>query len=102
MTAERELLSAKYGRAGLYFEEPLGAFIIKEVVGYFLRDASFLTDAAVDSIVKNSFIKTVTEEGEVVQGDVRDIANKSIRMQRITLTDQNFYLIYKKGFRTGR
>jgi hypothetical protein len=100
--SERELLTQKFGKAGLSFKSGLGALIIKEVFGHFLGDASFLTDGAVDGLVENSFIKTITEEKQVVQGDVGDIANKFIGMQRITLTDQNFYLFYKKGFRSNQ
>jgi hypothetical protein len=102
VTSERELLTQKFGKAGLSFQSGLGALIIKEVFGHFLGDTSFLTDAAVDGLAENSFIKTITEQGEVVQGDVGDIANKFIGMQRITLTDQNFYLFYKKGSKSKK
>jgi hypothetical protein len=96
---ENNLLTQKFGKAEFSFEEGFGAWIMKEVFGYFLGDASFLTDLAVDGIVKDSFGKTITQEGEVVQGDIMELANRSIKMELITLTDQNIYLFYKKGLR---
>ena len=103
MAVERELLTQKFGKAKLIFETGLDAFILKEIFGFFLGDpASGFTDGAIDAMVENWFINEVAEEGEVVQGDVRDIANKSVGMQRITLTEKNFYLFYKKGFRSKK
>ena len=68
MTSEQNLLTQKFGKAEFSFEEGLGAWIMKEVFGYFLGDASFFTDLAVDGIVKGSFVKKITQESELAQG----------------------------------
>jgi hypothetical protein len=97
VASEHELLSQKFGKAMLSFKTGLGGVIIKAALGQILGDASFITDAIVDSIAESTFIKAATEGEKVVLGTAKDIANKPTNMQRITLTDKNIYLYYVKG-----
>lgn len=100
LVRERELVTQKFGKAGLSFKSGRGALILKEIFGHFLGDILFFTDVAVDGLVESSFLESIEGEEKIVKGAVEDITNKTMGMQRITLTNENFYLFYTKGFRS--
>jgi hypothetical protein len=74
--------------------------VIKEIFGYILGSLAILTDVAVDGLVEDGFLKTIKVGAQIEQGDLEDIVNKCIKTTEITLTDQNFFILYKKGFRS--
>lgn len=101
MAQERKLLSQKNAKAGISPKYGSGAKILKEITGVFLPDlAAAITDGAIDGWVQSGFIRTFKEEAQVEQGEIGDLVGKFVKMTEITLTNQNLFLLYKKGFRS--
>lgn len=101
MPQERKLLSQKNARAGISPQYGPGTKILKEITGVFLPDlAAAVTDGAIDGLVQSGFIRTFKEGAQVEQGDIGDLVGKIAKIIEITLTNQNFFLLYKKGFRS--
>lgn len=101
MPQERKLLSQKNGKAGISPKYGSGAKILKEITGFFLPDlAAAITNGSINGWVQSGFIRTFKEGVQVEQGDIGDLVGKFVGMTEITLTNQNFFLVYKKGFRS--
>jgi uncharacterized protein YneR len=99
MSEERKLLSATEAKVGLYPKYSLGASILKGVTGFFLGVVPrYFTSKAIDSWSKSGFFKTLKEGTEIDQGDIKDILEKKIKLVELTLTNQNFFFLYEKGF----
>jgi len=99
VSEERKLLSATEAKVVLFPKYSLGASILKGVTGFFLGVVPrYFTHKAIDSWSKSGFFKTLKEGTEIDQGDIKDIVEKQVKLTELTLTNQNFFFLYEKGF----
>lgn len=99
MSEEQKLLSCIEAKVGLYPKRSTGALILKGVAGFFLGVVPRLvTFKAIDNWSKSGFFKTMREGTQIEQGDIKDIVDKQIKLTELTLTNQNFFFLYEKGF----
>jgi hypothetical protein len=83
----------------LYPKRSLGASILKGVTGFFLGVVPrYFTGKAIDNWSKSGFFKALKEGTQIEQGDIKDIVEKQVKLTELTLTDQNFFFLYEKGF----
>lgn len=101
MSEEREVLSQVVDpRAGLFPAYESGAAVLREIVGYFVGDFSIITDIAIESLASSGFFETLKGEARIERGDVQYIVGKFAKLNKITLTNKNILLLYKKGWRS--
>lgn len=53
---------------------------------------------AINNYSKSGFFKTLKEGAQIEQGDIKDIVEKQVKLTELTLTNQNFFFLYEKGF----
>lgn len=65
--------------------------------GSFLRGFSWILGGAVlRHFQTSSFLKSF-KTGEVEAGDIKDIADKVLKLRELTLTNKNLVMLYRKG-----
>lgn len=99
MSEERKLMSATEANVGLYPKYGLGASLLKGVSGFFLGVIPrYFTNKAIENWTRTGFFKMLKEGAQIEQGDIKDIVDKQVKMVELTLTNQNFFFLYEKGF----
>jgi len=99
LSEERKLLSCTEAKVCLYPKRSLGASILKGVTGFFFGVVPrYFTSKAIDNWSRSGFFKALKEGTQIEPGDVRDIVEKHVKLTELTLTDQNFFFLYEKGF----
>jgi uncharacterized protein YneR len=100
MSEERKILSTtEEVKVGLYPKYGFGASILKGFTGIFLGVVPrYFTNRAIDNWSKSGFFKMLKEGIQIEQGDIKDIIEKQVKLAELTLTNQNFFFLYEKGF----
>jgi hypothetical protein len=100
MSEESKIMSTtEETKVILYPKHSLGSSILKGVAGFTLGFVPRLfAFKAIDSWNKSGFFKSLKEGTQVDQGDIKDIIEKQIKLTELTLTNQNFFFLYEKGF----
>ena len=100
MSEETKILSTtEESRVVLIPKHSLGSQILKGVAGFTLGVVpKFFTFRAIDSWNKSGFFKTIHQGTSIEQGEIKDIVEKQVKVTELTLTNQNFFFLYEKGF----
>ena len=100
MSEERKILSTtEEAKVALYPKYGLGASILKGVTGFFLGVVPrYFTNKAIENWTRSGFFKILKEGTQIEQGDIKDIVEKQVKLMELTLTNQNFFFLYEKGF----
>jgi hypothetical protein len=95
MVDEQRILSERESYITLAPKYSAGASILKEVSGVFL---GFAPNFLVQNALKSRFAQSMKDGANIEQGDFKDIIGKIVKLKEVTLTNQNFFFVYEKGF----
>src|SRR6266704_5700001 len=99
ISQERKVLSTANAKVGLYPKYGLGTSILKGVTRAFLGPVPrYFTERAINNWSRAGFFQTLSQEMQVEGGDVKDLLDKQVKLNELTVTSQNFLFLYEKGF----